>query len=102
MIGTSMSSEFSAGLDFDAAADWYILSHERYVAAYADPYYINVIEPDEHNFVDKSPAAVGKKTLIRAVTTLGYCKDMIKDGKAVREINDDIRRKWEGSRERPA
>jgi hypothetical protein len=48
-----MDSNFSTELDFDGALDFYIESHEAFLAAFADRYYTNVIEPDEQKFVDK-------------------------------------------------
>lgn len=86
-----MDPAFSAGLDFHAAADWYVESWEGYVAAYNDPYYRQVIEPDEDNFVDKGQTG-DKVEMVRAVTTLGYCRYMIRDGKPSAEVSDSI---WE-------
>jgi hypothetical protein len=91
-----MDPAFATTIQFDAAADWYVESYEAYLAAYADPYYVEVIEPDEHNFVDKGQLAngseAGKKTVIRAVSTLGHCRSMIKDGKPSVAVTGDI---WE-------
>ena len=57
--------------------DWYVPSYEAYEAAFKDPYYANVIEPDEWNFVDKGSG----KEIAGAVSTLGVTRDIIKDGK---------------------
>jgi hypothetical protein len=61
----------------------YITDYEAYEKAYQDPYYISVIEPDEHNFTDKG---AGKNSVtITAVCTMGVCKNIILNGKAVVE-----------------
>jgi hypothetical protein len=88
-----MDEAFAAPIEYDAAADWYIESYEKYLAAYADPYYINVIEPDENNFVNKGQldgTIRGTKTVVRAITTLGVYRSMIQDGKASVEVKDEI------------
>jgi hypothetical protein len=33
---------------------WEVRSLEHFKKAYRDPYYINVIEPDEHNLLDRN------------------------------------------------
>jgi hypothetical protein len=88
-----MDPAFASSIEFDSAADWYIHSYEAYLAAYADPYYVEVIEPDEKNFVDKGQLDGpdgGKKTVVRAVSTLGVCRSMIKDGKPVVAVKEEI------------
>jgi hypothetical protein len=88
-----MDPAFATSIAFDSAADWYVESYEAYLAAYADPYYVEVIEPDEHNFVDKGQldsAESVTKTVVRAVSTLGVCRSMIKDGKPSVEIKEEI------------
>jgi len=88
-----MDPAFATSIEFDSAADWYIESYEAYLAAYMDPYYINVIEPDEKNFVDKGQLDgpdSGKKTIVRAISTLGVCRSMIKDGKPSVAVKDEI------------
>lgn len=63
------------------------------MAAFKDPYYINVIEIDERNFVDKG--AAGSTAIVGAVGTLGFCKDVILGGKSmVRdvELSEDQKR----------
>lgn len=87
-----MDPAFAGGLDFNAAADWYVESYERYLAAYNDPYYRQVIEPDEAKFVDKGQTGGEKQEIVRAVTTLGYCRSMIKGGEASKEVPREI---WE-------
>jgi hypothetical protein len=68
----------SATLDYDAGVDWYVPSYEAYEATFKDPYYVNVIEPDEWNFVDKG----GGKEIAGAVSTVGVSREIIKDGKS--------------------
>jgi len=92
-FSSKMDPAFNTSIEYDAAADWYVDSYEAYLAAYTDPYYINVIEPDEHNFVDKGQldeSNAGKQTIVRAVSTLGFCRSMIKDGKPSIDINEKI------------
>lgn len=88
-----MDEAFATTVEFDAAVDWYVESYEAYLAAYTDPYYVEVIAPDEDNFVDKGqldgPDA-GKKTVVRAVSTLGYCRSMIAEGKPLVPVKDEI------------
>lgn len=96
-FSSQMDEDFAATLEFDAAVDWYVESVEGYLAAYADPYYVNVIEPDEHNFIDKDGASgsgPGKKTVIRAISTCGFCRSMIKDGTAAIPVAGDIWQKF--------
>jgi hypothetical protein len=90
-----MDPAFSAGVNFDAAAVWHVKSYDAYVAAYKDPYYIDVIEPDEQNFVDKGQMDgknPGKVTVVRAMSTIGVYRYIIKDGKPAVDVSDDI---WE-------
>jgi hypothetical protein len=72
----------SAGiLHYDSGVDWYVRGYAAYERAYEDPYYLKVIEPDEWNFVDKSG---GKASgIASAVSTLGVCRDIVRDGKSM-------------------
>ncbi|CAK7233621.1 hypothetical protein SCUCBS95973_008656 [Sporothrix curviconia] len=96
-----MDLAFSMPVDFDAAADFYVKSYDRYLAAYKDPYYIHVIEPDEQNFVDKGQCAGRggsstdtKTTVVRAMTTIGQCRYIIRDGKPVADVSEEIWQRW--------
>lgn len=104
VFGGDIEPSFSEAIEYDAAADWYVESYESYQAAYKDPYYIDIIEPDEQNFVDKGqvakPGNEGKKTVITAMSTLGYCRSMIKDGKPAVEVKDEIWEKFKEFRSR--
>jgi hypothetical protein len=53
-------------LDYDGGVDWYASSYEVYENAFKDPYYVNVIEPDEHNFVDKGES--GKTSIVGSLS----------------------------------
>ena len=102
-MALKMDPNFNTSIDFDAAAIWYIESYDRYLAAYQDPYYLTVIEPDERNFVDKgqlSGQEPGKKTVVRAMSTLGVPRSMIKDGKASVDVNDGIWAKFKEFQDR--
>lgn len=65
-------------LDYDGGVDWYVKSYEGFEASFKDPYYLNVIEPDEWNFVDKGEG----KEIVGAVRTVGISRDIIRDGKS--------------------
>jgi hypothetical protein len=96
-----MDSNFSTSIDYDAAVDWYTESYEAYTAAFSDPYYVKFIEPDEHNFIDKGQldeSNTGKKTVVRAVGTLGICRNMIKDGRPCIEVSNEIWQKFRESK----
>jgi hypothetical protein len=82
----------NGALDFDGGVDWYVLDYEKYEAAYNDPYYINVIEPDEHNFVDKGDEKTG---IVGAVSSLGVCRNIVLDGKSMvkqADLNEEQKR----------
>jgi hypothetical protein len=46
-------STVSSITTYDAAAEWQIPNLEDFTATFADPYYFNLTEPDEHDFLDK-------------------------------------------------
>lgn len=91
-----MDPAFSLPIDFDAAADFYVTSYDDYLRAYADPYYLAVIEPDERNFVDKGQCGGQNTTttVVRAMSTLGQYRHMIRDGKPQVEVTDAIWQRW--------
>ncbi|MCJ1302275.1 hypothetical protein MMC08_005078 [Hypocenomyce scalaris] len=88
-----MTSDFNTVMEYDGAADFYIADYGAYEAAYRDPYYVRVIEPDERNFVDKSETHV-----VKAQSTIGYNRSMILGGKANVEVGPQMRlwEEWEG------
>jgi hypothetical protein len=66
-------------LEYDGGVDWYVRRYEDYEAAFKDPYYLDGIEPDEWNFVDKGAG----KEIAGAVSTLGIFRHIVKDGKSM-------------------
>jgi hypothetical protein len=86
-----MLPEFRGNFDFDAAADWYFEDYSAYLAAYDDPYYKDIINPDENKFIDKH----SKTTTLQTFSTMGYNKPIIRDGKPAVHIADDIMKRWE-------
>lgn len=57
------SKDETAGLvEFDGIAMFLVPSLDRFKAAVEDPYYLNVVEPDEHNLMDKSAPGRGVVT----------------------------------------
>ncbi|KAH6671200.1 EthD domain-containing protein [Halenospora varia] len=94
-----ISSDVPSGassLDYDAGVDWYVKDYEKYEAAYKDPYYINVIEPDEWNFVDKG---TGKGSIAGAVSTLGTFRNIVEGGKscvAEADLSEEQRKLLDG------
>jgi len=94
-----MDPAFSGSIDYNAAVDFYVESYERFIAAYHDPYYLSVIEPDEQRFVDKGQIDGGKRTVVRAMSTLGTAKSMIKDGKAAVQVKSEIWENWQKLKE---
>ncbi|KAL7942780.1 EthD domain-containing protein [Trichoderma barbatum] len=62
-------------MDFDGAVIWEITSLEHFLSAYEDPYYVNVIEPDEANFLDKSKEI--------ATVTLGHFHNLVAGGETL-------------------
>jgi hypothetical protein len=80
-----ISSNVPSGgvLDYDSRVDWYVCDYEAYEKAYQDPCYLEVIEPDEWNFVDKSGSKKGG--IAGAVSALGIYRDIVRDGESVVE-----------------
>ncbi len=101
-FNSKLKSDFKTIIDYDAAADLYVENYESYINAFSDPYYLNVIEPDEQKFVDKGQLgqAPGKKTVVRALTTVGINRSIIKDGKPAMQVDDEIWAKFNASREK--
>lgn len=89
---------FKAGSPFEACADFYVKDYNDYLAAFQDPYYLEVIKPDEDTFVDKgqvdgsSTKELGK---LKAISTMGLCKSIIRDGQAVVSIPEEVQATWE-------
>ncbi|KAL6879929.1 EthD domain-containing protein [Trichoderma longibrachiatum] len=68
-------------MDYDGAVIWEISSLKHYMSAFADPYYVNVIAPDEHNFLDKS-----KET---ATVILGSIHHIVAGGEALIDCSQE-------------
>lgn len=58
-------------------AELEVESFERFTAACTDPYYLNVIKPDENNFLDS------KSTEVIGASTMGISKIVVEGGKAL-------------------
>lgn len=105
-LAAGKDGSFKSSSQYEAAADFYVKDPSHYVNAFKDPYYLNVVSADENNFVDKGQVETSKgddkagnqnseSPGILAMSTMGYTRDIIKDGKAVVEVNDDIWQKWQ-------
>lgn len=46
-------------IEFDGIAMFLVPSLDSFKAAVEDPYYLNVVEPDEHNLMDKTAPGMG-------------------------------------------
>ena len=58
-------------------AEVVVETFDQFTAACTDPYYLNVIKPDEINFLDsKSIEVIG-------ASTMGVSKKIVEDGKAL-------------------
>ena len=87
---------------FTAAADFYIKDYQDYLAAFRDPYYLEIVMKDENNFVDKGQAEGSARDdrsdsmdgSARAISMMGYCRSAIKDGKAVIDVPEEVWTKW--------
>jgi len=44
--------------NFDGIADFYVRSYEEFTKAFEDPYYLEVVRPDEEKFVDMDSIVV--------------------------------------------
>lgn len=78
-------------IQFDGIAMFLISSLEKFVAAFKDPYYINVIEPDERELIDKD--GVGKGVVASFSGTMLPIIDM---GKSfIGEKGEKERKIWE-------
>jgi hypothetical protein len=73
-----------AVLDYDGAVIWEIPSLEHFLNAFADPYYLNVIAPDEDNFLDKSKAEV-------ATVTLGHFHNIVAGGEPLIDYSEEAK-----------
>lgn len=114
-LSSGRDGEFKTGSPFEACADFYVKDYKDYLAAFRDPYYLEVVKKDEDNFVDKGQvaqgarggikggsAAVAEKESVgggsgsaRAISAMGVCRSVIRDGKAVVDVPEQVLRVWE-------
>jgi hypothetical protein len=66
----------TAPQEYDGWVMWEVPSLEEFVKAFQDPYYLQYIEPDEHNLIDKNSFARG---IIASFASSGF--QVMKDGK---------------------
>jgi len=67
---------FNGELDYDGMAVFEVSSLEKFSNAFKDPYYREVIEVDEHHFLDK------KSIRVIGASTIGISKTFV-DGNVV-------------------
>ena len=70
---------FNGASPFQACADIYVEEYEDYLAAFRDPYYLEVIQADEALFVDKGQVDTNGGDerpfeTIKAVSSMGLCR----------------------------
>ena len=53
--------------EWDGCAVFELESLERFEAAFKDPYYIDTIEPDERNFVNKKEGIMGARGRVKTI-----------------------------------
>lgn len=73
--------------------------YKDYLAAFKDPYYLEVISRDEDLFVDKGQVeGRGEREAlggVMAISAMGVCRSIIREGEAVVDVSEDIWRRWE-------
>ncbi|RVX70411.1 hypothetical protein B0A52_05910 [Exophiala mesophila] len=105
-LGKGRDGQFKSSSGFEACADFYVRDYNDYLKAFQDPYYLEVIAQDEENFVDKGIERFGNREQgynvgeVRAISTMGITKSIIKDGKAVIQVPDSVWKKWEEFQDR--
>jgi hypothetical protein len=62
-------------------------SFDRFIAAFSDPYYINVIEIDERRFLDKTKS-------VSPTSTMGLTKTVIQGGDIKVDVGQDVMVEW--------
>ena len=90
-LRSQWASVAERSLDFDGAGSMIFSSFDSFLAAFADPYYINVIAVDECRFSDKS------KT-VTATSTMGTPKKIVDDGEIKIKLKEGVIeefKKWE-------
>lgn len=90
---------------YSACADFYVRDYEDFLRAFQDPYYIEVIRPDEDIFINKGkPLTTADGSIVepggapvsqtRFLTMMGQNRSIIKDGKAMVEVSQRIWDNW--------
>ncbi|KAF2399758.1 hypothetical protein EJ06DRAFT_556880 [Trichodelitschia bisporula] len=84
---------FSAPVPFDGEAAFLVADWRRFMSGFNDPYYMDVIRPDEEKFADEKDAlGIGQSALVMAlVTRPNY---IVKDGKIVVPVSAEVEEKW--------
>lgn len=62
-------------------------SFDRFIAAFSDPYYVNVIEIDERRFLDKAKS-------VSPTSTMGLMKTVIQGGDIKVDVGEDVMMEW--------
>lgn len=80
-------------IEFDGIAMFLVPSLKQFTDAFKDPYYIEIIEPDEREFLDKAGPGSGVVASFQ-----GRMIDVINEGKSAMEtqgLQDGYRRAFE-------
>lgn len=90
-IAAAAGPPFHGTLDYEAMADFEVDNLGKFTAAFSDPYYLNVIKPDEANFLDS------KSTEVIGARTMGITKKIVEDGKAQIDTSNTMAlwKEWE-------
>lgn len=98
-LANGRDGQFKTSSPFEAYVDFYVHDYNDYIRAFHDEYYLEVIAKDEDNFVDKGHMGdrqggydIGQ---VRAISTMGICRSIIKDGKVVVDVPDKVWKKWD-------
>lgn len=59
MAGIELKGGTAEPVEFDGIAMFLVPSLDSFKAAVEDPYYLNVVQPDEYNLMDKSAPGSG-------------------------------------------
>ncbi|MCJ1267631.1 hypothetical protein MMC22_007517 [Lobaria immixta] len=92
-ISAAVRPPLHGTLDYEGMAELEVENFEMFTAACSDPYYLNVIKPDEIHFLDsKSIEVIG-------ATTMGVSKKIVEGGKALIDTSKvmSVWEEWEGN-----
>lgn len=85
-------------IEFDGIAMFLVPSLKQFTDAFKDPYYIEIIEPDEREFLDKAGPGSGVVASFQ-----GMMIDIVHEGKSTMEtqgLKDEYRKAFEGFEEK--